>query len=95
MIGGLGIEQICNGEPVIFVADNQGSIKLAENDSTSKRSKHIDIRYHYTKYAILEEEFALKILQVCGNGCRHNEKSLGKVKMDEFVKLAGLVRTSG
>jgi hypothetical protein len=42
-------------EYVTILAENQGSIKLAENDSTSKRTKHIDNRYHFTKNAMLDK----------------------------------------
>jgi hypothetical protein len=44
LVGGIGISKIYNGEPVTIFAANQGSIKMAQNDSTSKRAKHIDIR---------------------------------------------------
>ena len=37
--------------PVLFV-DNQSAIKLAENPKFHKRTKHIDIIYHYSRQAI-------------------------------------------
>jgi hypothetical protein len=95
LVGGIGLSEIYNGEPVTILADNQGSIKLAQNDSTSKRTKHIDIRYHFTKNAILEGEITLKYCSTTEMVADMMTKALGKVKLDEFVKLAGLVRTSG
>jgi hypothetical protein len=95
LVGGIGISEIYNGEPVTILADNQGSIKLAENDSTSKRTKHIDIRYHFTKNAILEREITLKYCSTTEMVADMMTKPLGKMKLEEFVKLAGLVRTSG
>jgi hypothetical protein len=94
-LGGIGISEIYNGEPVTILADNQGSIKLAQNDSTRNRTKHIDIRYHFTKNAILEGEITLKYCSTTEMVADMMTKALGKVKLDEFVKLAGLVRTSG
>jgi hypothetical protein len=95
LVGGIGISEIYNGEPVTILADNQGSIKLAENDSTSKRTKHIDIRYHFTKNAILDGEIALKYCSTTEMVADMMTKPLGKMKLEEFVKLAGLVRTIG
>jgi hypothetical protein len=95
LVDGFGIVQIHDGEPVLILADNQGSMKLAENDSTSKRTKHIDIRYQFTKNAILEGEIALKYCSTTEMVADMMTKPLGKVKLDEFAKLAGLVRTSG
>jgi hypothetical protein len=95
LVDGFGIVQIPEGEPVLILADNQGSIKLAENDSTSKRTKYIDIRYQFTKNAILEGEIALKYCSTTEMVADMMTKPLGKVKLDEFAKLAGLVRKSG
>ena len=41
--------------PIIFV-DNNSSIKLAESPEFHKRSKHIDVIYHFTRNAINENK---------------------------------------
>jgi hypothetical protein len=95
LVGGIGISEIYNAEPVIILAENQGSIKFAENDSTSKRTKHIDIRYHLTKNAILDGDITLKYCSTTKMVADMMTKPLGRFKLGEFVKLVGLVRTSG
>ena len=40
-----------NNTPIILV-DNQGSLKLAENPEFYKRTKHIDIIYHFIRECI-------------------------------------------
>jgi hypothetical protein len=40
-----------NNTPIILV-DNQGSLKLAENPEFHKRTKHIDIIYHFIRECI-------------------------------------------
>jgi hypothetical protein len=95
LVGAIGISEIYNGEPVTILADNQGSVKLAEYSSTSKRAKHIDIRYHFTKNSISDGEIALKYCSTTEMVADMMTKPLGKVKLEEFAKLAGLVRTSG
>ena len=39
-------------KPVPICGDNQGSIFIASNPVTEKRSKHIDIRFHYIREVI-------------------------------------------
>jgi hypothetical protein len=36
-------------EPQIIFADNQGAIKLSRNPQHHKRTKHIDVRYHFIR----------------------------------------------
>ena len=40
--------------PTKIFEDNQGPIKLARNPGSSKRTRHIDIRFHFTREAIEE-----------------------------------------
>jgi hypothetical protein len=95
LVGGIGISEVNKREPVTILADNQESIKLAQNESTSKRTKHFDIRYHFTKNAILEGEITLQYCSTTEMVADIMTKVLGKVKLDEFAKLAGHVSTSG
>ena len=34
-------------EPSVMMDDNQGCIALSQNKMTNKRSKHINVRYHF------------------------------------------------
>lgn len=44
----------------VIYADNQGAIKLEENPIFQKRSKHIAVKYHYTRDLILSGEITLQ-----------------------------------
>jgi len=44
---------------VPIVGDNQGSIFISSNPVQEKRSKHIDIRYHYVRDCIEEKKVTL------------------------------------
>jgi hypothetical protein len=52
----LGFEQ---QEPTIIHQDNQACIALANNPIYHKRTKHIDIRYHYTRERVESHDVAL------------------------------------
>ena len=41
--------------PVPMMEDNQGAIALTKNPVLQKRTKHIDVRYHYTREAAEQE----------------------------------------
>jgi hypothetical protein len=56
---------------------------------------YIDIRYHFTKNAILDGDITLKYCSTTEMVADMMTKPLGKLRLGEFVKLAGLVRTSG
>jgi hypothetical protein len=47
----LNLNTTNNNIPIILV-DNQGSLKLAENPEFHKRTKHIDITYHFIRECI-------------------------------------------
>ena len=48
--------------PMIVYVDNTGAIELARNRSTTGRTKHIDVRYHYVREYI--EDGIVKIVFV-------------------------------
>ena len=41
--------QIPQKDPTVLQEDNQIAIKLAENEASHKRTKHIDVKYKYTQ----------------------------------------------
>jgi hypothetical protein len=53
----LGCQQ---DQPTIIFEDNQGCIALSENPVHHKRTKHIEIRYHFTRERVESGEVVLK-----------------------------------
>lgn len=49
-------------EPVLIYEDNQDSIALAKNSEFHKRTKHIDIRFHFVREKV---ESSQVVLQYC------------------------------
>lgn len=49
-----------NVEPVQLNVDNQSAIHLANNPSFHKRSKHIAVRYHYTRELVRNNRLKIK-----------------------------------
>lgn len=49
-------------KPIIYT-DNQSAIRLVKNPEFHKRSKHIDVRYHYVKKQYAEGKFMLEYVR--------------------------------
>jgi hypothetical protein len=47
-------------QSTVIYADNQETIKLINNSIFQKRTKHIAVKYHYTKDLISQREIKLK-----------------------------------
>ena len=73
-----------------IASDNQGAIFISSNPVTEKRSKHIDIRFHYIRERITEGD--IEVLHVPGteNPADILTKNLGFVKFSKFVPMLGL-----
>lgn len=72
--------------------DNKGAIDLTTSDMQTKRSKHIDIQYHYTRD--LADQGIIQIKQIpttemIADGCT---KPLGSEAHSHFIRLLGLHR---
>ena len=80
---------IPKGATIIY-ADNQGAIKLAENPVFQRRSKHISIRYHYTRDLIQQGEIKLEYKRTQEMIADGLTKPLSPVAFEKFVNLLGL-----
>ena len=71
MSGGEGsclVEEVVNKswniqeDPVTIYEDNQATIKMSKNGIDHKRSKHIDIQYHFVKEKVEAKAIELKYM---------------------------------
>ena len=72
---------------VVFLEDNQGTIKQALNLHTSSRNKHIDIRYHFLKHHFADESqsFSVHYVPTSLQAADLLTKSVNRVKV-EFLR---------
>lgn len=81
----LGVKD-CNC--IDIMCDNSSAIKLSRNPVMHRRTKHIDVRYHYLRN--LSSEGAVK-LAFCRTNDQVADIMTKPVKLDQFVKLRGLL----
>jgi len=75
---------------VPICGDNQGSIFIASNPITEKRSKHIDIRFHYIREVIDRGLVTLYFVDGENNPADLLTKNLGRIKFVKFRQMLGL-----
>lgn len=78
----------------IFYMDNQSAIRLIKNPEFHKRSKHIDIRYHFIREKFEEAEFVLEYVSSDNMIADIFTKSLPKEKFNYLRALTGMVSKS-
>lgn len=76
------IQNSCTGATGLMI-DNQSAIKLVKNPEFHKRSKHIDIHYHFIREKLLEGKLFVKYVKTEDQYADFLTKVLSK---DKFVK---------
>ena len=75
----------------IIYEDNQGCIKIANNEEgLQKRTKHIDIRYHYVKDLLRSGRLLLQYCRTEDMVADIMTKSLGKTTFVKFRSMMGV-----
>lgn len=77
-------------EPTVLLTDNQGGMKLASNASVNRRTKHIDVRFHFTRQAVQDGTVCLEYCPTEEMVADMLTKGLGRVKLEKFVEGCGL-----
>ena len=69
---------------VVVNVDNQGAINLAKNPMYHKRSKHIQVKYHFIRDEIRSGKIELQYIPTEDNVADIFTKPVTKVKLDRF-----------
>jgi len=77
--------------PVKMYEDNQSCIKLANNQKFSKRSKHIDTKYHFIKDLSKDDKISLEYCPSENMIADMLTKELQQVKLRKLSKESGLI----
>jgi hypothetical protein len=78
--------------PIIIYVDNQRIIKLINNPIFQKRTKHIAIKYHYTRDLISKKAIKLKYRFTSEMIADELTKSLSSRQFKRFVKQLDMTK---
>ena len=73
-------------EPVNIHVDNQGAISLGKNPVHHERSKHIDIKYHFTRECVTNRKIQITYVVSADNTADLFTKPFSRVKLLKFQK---------
>jgi hypothetical protein len=76
--------------PTPICADNQGAIFIGSNPVQERRTKHIDVRYHYVCDCLEDKKVDLMWVPTDENPADMLTKNLGHVKFLKFRSMLGL-----
>lgn len=88
LLGDIG--DSCSGPTQLFI-DNESAIKLVKNSEFHKRTKHIDIRYHYIREKCEEGEIVVRYVATDYQRAGIFTKTLSKDKFQNLRSYLGLV----
>jgi hypothetical protein len=77
-------------EKISIFEDNQACIKIAKNASSSTKTKHIRMRYHFVKELIEEKKIEIHWTDSESNIADVFTKSLGKLSLEALKQKLGL-----
>jgi hypothetical protein len=75
---------------VPIAGDNQGSIFISSNPVQERRSKYIDIHYHYIQEYVEEKKISIYFIDGSHNPADLFTKNLGETKFVNFREQLGL-----
>jgi len=76
--------------PTDLLGDNQGAIALAKNPGDHPRTKHIELRYHFIRFAISDGHILLDYIPTSEMAADGLTKGLGGEKHSIFLHMLGL-----
>ncbi|XP_074336197.1 secreted RxLR effector protein 161-like [Apium graveolens] len=91
------LNQVCNVKigPVTLYIDNRSAIDLAKNPVFHRRSKHIDIRYHFIRECVEQGLIIVKHVKTSEKRADILTKMLSAVKFKKMRKLLGVKEVAG
>ena len=78
----------------MVLCDNQSAIHLAKNSMFHKRTKHIDVRYHWIRDALEDKMLELDKVHTDDNGSDMLTKVLAREKLKICCSIAGMTNSS-
>jgi hypothetical protein len=79
-----------NVKAVQICADNEGGIFIASNPVQERRTKHIDVRYHYVRDLLEQKRIDIVWVPTDDNIADMFTKNLGHIKFVKFRSKLGL-----
>ena len=77
-------------QTAVLEMDNQGACFLAQSPINNRKSRHIDIRFHFIRDYVRRKLIAIKWVATANNAADVFTKALGKIKFAIFRTALGM-----
>ena len=82
-----GIDPQQRYEPTKILGDNQGAIALSKDPVNRRRCKHIDLKYHFIRDALLKKKIEIIYCPTTDMIANIMTKPMTKLKLERFKRL--------
>jgi hypothetical protein len=83
---------LATNSPTTLLMDNQSAIAIAKNPAFHKRTKHIEVRYHFLKKMVKDKKIRLEYVPTTEQTADAMTKGLSREKHELFIGQMGLRR---
>lgn len=80
------IDYMSSPTPTTLFEDNQPAIKISNNPVTSARTKHVNLRYHFVRERVEDNDITIKYIDTENMVADIMTKALGKIATQRHVK---------
>lgn len=84
------LDPTAEAKPTELMMDNNGAIELAGDAKATRRSKHIDIKYHHLRWCVANKVITIRHVASAENVADVFTKPLDKVKFTKFRGMMGI-----
>jgi hypothetical protein len=92
LLNEMSIDDIVSNSSIVIYANNQRIIKLVNNSIFQKRTKHIVVKYHYTRNLISQKIIKLKYRFIAEMIADDLTKSLKFVQFKRFIDQLRMIK---
>ncbi len=92
LLNEMSIDDTVSDSSIVIYADNQRAIKLVNNSIFQKRTKHIVVKYHYTRDLISQRVIKLKYRPTAEMIADGLTKSLESVQFKRFIDQLRMIK---
>ncbi|CAB0007771.1 unnamed protein product [Nesidiocoris tenuis] len=89
-INGILKDILCTEQPIVIFEDNVSCIHLAKNGENNKRTKHVEIKYHFIREKIKNNSVILKYIPTNDQRADSLTKALDVKKFNYFRNLMNI-----
>ncbi|BET02421.1 Retrotransposon protein [Nesidiocoris tenuis] len=89
-INGILKDILCTEQPIVIFEDNVSCIHLAKNGENNKRTKHVEIKYHFIREKIKNNSVILKYIPTNDQRADTLTKALDVKKFNYFRNLMNI-----